>query len=134
VRENSDWSWWPHTTQLAHFGLGDATNVTTLRIEWPSGIVQEFQDVAADQHLTMVETQGDYPGPTPAIIVASATPDGLQLTLQEPETGWQYALEGSTDLEHWAMLLARTSAGGTQSFTDTRTTNYPARFYRVIVP
>jgi enediyne biosynthesis protein E4 len=136
LREISGNAYWTAGGPLliAHFGLGDATHVTTLRIEWPSGIVQEFQDIAADQHLTMVESQGQYPGPTPAIIVASATTDALQLTLQEPETGWQYALEGSTDLEHWAMLLARTSAGGTQSFTDTRTTNYPARFYRVIVP
>ena len=28
----------------AHFGLGDATNVTTLRIEWPSGTVQELHE------------------------------------------------------------------------------------------
>ena len=30
--------------RVAHFGLGDATNVTTLRIEWPSGIVQELHE------------------------------------------------------------------------------------------
>jgi hypothetical protein len=30
----------------AHFGLGDSTNVTTLRVEWPSAIVQEFTNVA----------------------------------------------------------------------------------------
>ena len=34
----------------AHFGLGDATKVDTLRIEWPSGIVQELKDVAVNQH------------------------------------------------------------------------------------
>jgi hypothetical protein len=56
------------------------------------------------------------------------------LTIQEPAAGARYALEASTDLANWAMLLARTSAGGTQSFTDTKMTNYPARFYRVIVP
>jgi hypothetical protein len=119
---------------IAHFGLGDATNVSTLRIEWPSGIVQEINNVAADQHLTIVESQGIPPGPAPALVVANASAAALQLTIQEPAAGARYALEGSTDLEHWAMLLARTSAGGTQSFTDTRTTNYPARFYRVIVP
>ncbi len=46
---------------LAHFGLGDATNVTTLRIEWPSGIVQEFKEVVVDQHLAKVETQNFEP-------------------------------------------------------------------------
>ncbi len=119
---------------IAHFGLGDATNVTTLRIEWPSGIVQEFNDVAADQHLTIVEHE-DYPtNALPAIASVSASTNGLSLTIQEPTAGAHYALEGSTDLQNWAMLLGRTSAGGTQSFTDTKTTNYPARFYRVIVP
>jgi len=49
-------------------------------------------------------------------------------------SGAWYALEGSTDLQTWAMLLARTSTGGTQSFTDTKTTNHPARYYRLIVP
>jgi hypothetical protein len=120
--------------RIAHTSLGDASKVTPLRIEWPSGIVQELSDVAADQHLTIVESQGDYPGSKPAIASVNFATDGLQLTIQEPGAGWRYAVEGSTDLEHWAMLLARTSTGGTQSFTDTMTTNYPARFYRVIVP
>ena len=35
----------------AHFGLGNATKVTTLRIEWPSGAVQEIPNVAANQIL-----------------------------------------------------------------------------------
>jgi len=117
----------------ARFGLDQSTNVTTLRVEWPSGIVQELSNVAADQHLTIVETQG-YPGPQPTISSANSTPSGLQLTIQEPAVGARYALEGSTDLQNWAMLLARTSTGGTQSFTDTKSTNHPARFYRVIVP
>jgi enediyne biosynthesis protein E4 len=33
---------------VAHFGLGDAAKVDTLRIEWPSGIVQELKDVDAE--------------------------------------------------------------------------------------
>jgi len=39
----------------AHFGLGDATNAMTLRIEWPSGMVQELHDVATMQILTLTE-------------------------------------------------------------------------------
>jgi len=38
-----------------HFGLGDATTIDTLRIEWPSGHVQEMSDVAANQFLTIIE-------------------------------------------------------------------------------
>jgi len=41
----------------AHFGLGDATNVDLVRIEWPSGIVQTMTNVAVKQFLTVVEHQ-----------------------------------------------------------------------------
>ena len=40
----------------AEFGLGDATTVDTIRVEWPSGIVQELHDVAPSQFLTITET------------------------------------------------------------------------------
>ncbi len=40
----------------AHFGLADATSVRTLRIEWPSGQVQEFSAVPARQILTVEES------------------------------------------------------------------------------
>lgn len=43
----------------AHFGLGDATTIGLIRIEWPSGIVQELHDVAADQFLTITEESTD---------------------------------------------------------------------------
>ncbi len=39
----------------ANFGLGDATNIDALRIEWPSGIVQIFSNVAPRQFLTIQE-------------------------------------------------------------------------------
>lgn len=37
------------------FGLGDATRVTTLRVQWPSGTMQEFNDLAVDRELILVE-------------------------------------------------------------------------------
>ena len=40
---------------IAHFGLGDATNADLVRIEWPSGAVQELHDVAPRQLLTLTE-------------------------------------------------------------------------------
>ena len=40
---------------LAHFGLGDATKADLVRIEWPSGNVQELTDVSLDQQLTVTE-------------------------------------------------------------------------------
>ena len=41
----------------AHFGLGDATNIDLVRIEWPSGIVQTMTNVPPRQFLTVVEHQ-----------------------------------------------------------------------------
>jgi hypothetical protein len=39
----------------ATFGLADATVVDTVRVEWPSGIVQELHDVTPRQFLTVTE-------------------------------------------------------------------------------
>ncbi len=39
----------------AEFGLADAARIDTLRVEWPSGIVQELHDVAPRQFLTLTE-------------------------------------------------------------------------------
>jgi hypothetical protein len=41
-----------------HFGLGDATKVDQLTITWPSGLVQELADVAADRHIRVQEGDG----------------------------------------------------------------------------
>jgi len=118
---------------LAHFGLGDATNVTTLRIEWPSGIVQELQNVTNNQSLTVVESQG-YGGAAPQFSGVTNSAGGLQMSFTEPAAPARYIMEASTDLVSWIKLMARTSAGGPASFTDTGTTNYPMRFYRLLVP
>lgn len=42
----------------AHFGLGSASLVETLRIQWPSGRIQILEDVAVDQHLVVTEPDG----------------------------------------------------------------------------
>jgi hypothetical protein len=118
---------------LAHFGLGDATNVTTVRIEWPSGIVQELTNVAANQFLKVVECQ-NYAGLCPSFNGATRDSGGLQISITEPTNTTRYILEGSTNLLNWTKLMARTSAGATAQYTDTRATNYTRRFYRLVVP
>jgi hypothetical protein len=40
---------------VAEFGLGDATTIDSLMVEWPSGIVQILTGVAVDQFLTIIE-------------------------------------------------------------------------------
>ena len=61
----------------------------------------------------------------------SGHPGGIQLTLQG-EPGRTYSIEVSTDLVHWAAWSNQMNVGGAISFTDTDSTNYPARFYRVL--
>jgi hypothetical protein len=41
--------------QVAHFGLGAATRVDVLRVQWPDGRIQQWTDVAADQTLDLTE-------------------------------------------------------------------------------
>ncbi len=42
----------------AEFGLGTATTVDSVVVEWPSGVVQTLANVAANQFLTITETTG----------------------------------------------------------------------------
>ena len=44
-----------------HFGLGSATQIDELRIEWPDGTSQVIQGLSADQYLT-INTPGDFDG------------------------------------------------------------------------
>ena len=47
-----------------HFGLGQADMIDTLRVRWPSGQVQTFNDLAADRRYTITEPSGGQtPGP-----------------------------------------------------------------------
>jgi hypothetical protein len=48
----------------ASIGLGDATNAEVVRVEWPSGIVQELRNVLPRQWLTVVEPEARI---TPAV-------------------------------------------------------------------
>ena len=51
-----------HHELIAHFGLADAAVIESLRITWPSGLVQTFDAVPADQDVTVVE--GEVMTPT----------------------------------------------------------------------
>ena len=119
---------------LAHFGLGDATKADTLRIEWPSGIVQEWKDVAVDQHLTKVESQNPPPLP-PQFTASGHAADGtFQATVACAAANLLCVFEASTNLVQWTKLSVRTNTTGTVQFDDPGATNRPARFYRVVVP
>jgi hypothetical protein len=119
----------------AHFGLGDATNIDQVRIEWPSGIVQTLTNPAPKQILTVVEHQssGTVPAP-PSFTGASRSPDGTVNLSVTGDTNLLYLFEASTNLVNWNWLGVRSNATGVVGFTDAKATNYASRFYRVGVP
>jgi hypothetical protein len=105
----------------AHFGLGNATNVDVLRIEWPSGMVQELHDVAVRQFLTVTE---------PARL-AMAQPGQLHIQCWK---SMAFRLVSSPDLETWTPLATVTNSnvtGGVQ-WTDPSGPSPRACFYRAV--
>lgn len=77
------------TTLEAHFGLGDAVAVEKIRVEWPSGIVQEIDGAAVNQVLKIEE---------PFRLRISGGAEGL--TVISDGRG-DAVLESSNDLKGW---------------------------------
>jgi hypothetical protein len=113
---------------LAHFGLGDAALIDTVRVEWPSRTIQELKSVAADQFLPVTEPDSR---PRLSILVQL---EGLQFKLAG-ELGTSYRIERSSDLRTWRELTTVTinSTDGTGAFTDTAAATQARRFYRAVV-
>lgn len=78
-----------HDALAAHFGLGDATAVDSLIVEWPSGILESLT-VAVDQWQTIVEGAtrvgvGDVPVGGIALSIGGAPGTGrLRAIVQAP--------------------------------------------------
>jgi hypothetical protein len=104
----------------AHFGLGDATIIGTLRVEWPSGIIQELHDVPVKQHLTITE---------PARLHVSG-PDAFRIQSWKAMT---FEIQVSTELKHWSPLTTVTNLTGKLEFADPNAKNHAQRFYRAIL-
>jgi hypothetical protein len=106
----------------AHFGLGDAAKIETLRIEWPSGTVQEFHDVASRQTLMITE---------PARLF-SGVRNGLPRFNVKGGRFLEYGIEGSSDFSRWSVVthLTITNIDGTAEFTETNAPAAEQRFYR----
>jgi hypothetical protein len=124
---------WNIVPLVAHFGLGDAASADTMRIEWPSGIVQTLTNVAARQILTVVEHQSGVSNAPKFTGVSHATNSSVTLSATGAP-GFLYLFEGSTNLVNWTWLGVRSNAVGTVQFADLRATNHPSRFYRVSIP
>jgi len=109
-------------------GLGDASVIDLLRLEWPSGVVQEILKVPVRETLEIVEpiqvaaTQIPFTGPgTVGLRLTGATARPLRVT-------------ASSNLVHWSALEVDTQEGNHLGFGDAESLAGPYRFYRVWVP
>jgi hypothetical protein len=107
---------------VAHFGLGNATNVDTLRIEWPSHQVQEIHNVAPRQIVTLTE---------PPRLLASRSNSVPQFALKA-WPGMQFTIQSSSDLSNWTAIgsVMVTNINGIAPITDTNPPTARPRFYR----
>ena len=99
MREINGGSGCYHVSPLeAHFGLGDAETIETVRIEWPSQVVQELHNVAVNQILSIPEQ------PPGLWLVQPRMADGRFHFTLRGEAGASCRIEGSSDLETWNLV------------------------------
>lgn len=112
-------------TLHAEFGLGDARSVDTLRVEWPSGAVQEFRNVEPRQILTVTEPS--------RLTAAVRNPNGSVQFNLTGAVGIPFRIEVSPNLASWTPLLTITNKTRTELIIDT---NAPGatQFYRAAGP
>jgi len=103
----------------ALFGLGDATTVERVRIEWPSGIVQELSNLPANKFLTVTEP--------PRLRPLASNGFQIQCWLNQ-----SFDVEASTDLATWTYLTTLTNETGTLEFHDQNNHDHFCRYYRVV--
>jgi hypothetical protein len=107
---------------MPQFGVGDATVIEIVRVEWPSGAVQEFRNAAVNQILIITE-------PPRLALKKRPNESGFQLNLLGG-VGFTYAIEVSTNLASWTQMTTLTNSSRTPPFTDADATHFSQRFYR----
>ncbi len=105
MREISNGDGWSGNSLDACFGLGDAGIIDRIRIEWPSGIVQELANVPADQFLTIIEER------QLALSCAIRPDDGALALTVTGEPGQTVRIYGSEDLTTWTEVAPSTGDG-----------------------
>lgn len=106
-------------TLIAHFGLGDAAKVDVLRVEWPSGVVQEYREVGVNQSLVIKEP--------PRLVPTGPCEFQVQCWL-----GMQFTVQASVDLKTWSSVGSVTNVNDTARFSDAVGVDGTCRFYRVV--
>ncbi len=94
MREINSGDGWGGGELIAHFGLGDATTVDILSVEWPSGHTQELTSIDRNQHLVITEPPLPplYAAPAGGIFTNSVV---VTLNSRVPQASIRYTLDGS---------------------------------------
>ena len=69
---------------ILHFGLGGDAIIRRLTVNWPSGKVQTFENLAGDQRLTITEPDGPAPPLAPAKPAGAVSRTGLFAEVGRP--------------------------------------------------
>jgi hypothetical protein len=111
---------------LAHFGLGDAMVIDTVRVEWPSGTMQELQGVAVRQLLTITEPL--------RLSAPMFVENAFQCTLAG-NRGRSYGIQVSSNLVNWSPLMnvTVTNADGRALIRDSSAESASRRYYRATI-
>jgi len=98
-----------------HFGLGSASKVDTLQVEWPQRGYQEFYDHAIDDFFTISEI--NFPN-APSNLIASSTVTGVALQwVDNSSTETGFRIERTSELSPFYKVIA-TVPSNTTSFID----------------
>jgi len=109
---------------IAHFGLGNATTVNLVRVEWPSGTVQELSNVARNQMLTIVE-------PRRPMLTLEPAPAGFTGTLNaDPNVAYDIHASDAPDTGWTVLTNITTDATGTAYWSDPVPSPTGHRFYK----
>jgi hypothetical protein len=111
-----------------HFGLGDATNVDVVRVEWPSGTVKEWRNVAVNQILTLKEQT------VLRLELAPPQQPGGYRFLLHGEAGLTVRVQRSTNLRDWEDWRPVTLGAVPAELIDPDAGAIRRRFYRAVYP
>jgi len=106
----------------AGFGLGDATNIDTVRIEWPSGTVQELHNIGTKQFLTVTE---------PARLKGSVISGQYQLVLNGG-IGFTHDVQSSPNLVDWTSLTNLVTTNMTMPVITLDAAQVPQKYFRAV--
>ncbi|MDX2187098.1 MAG: VCBS repeat-containing protein [Opitutaceae bacterium] len=120
---------------IAHFGLGGATAIDEVRVEWPSGLRERFPRLAANSRYTLTEGTGtpdSAPSEAPAWLKETTATSGLRLHAREDkvdETVQQPLLTRRHHRRGPSLLAADLNGDGRDDLVHSATTRDPAQIW-----